>query len=306
MSLIRSRKDEEILMDKQKEYDEQYPREFVSSVDIKMEQWQALLIDSKVFFEKDIETIKKIYRFDNHAATCYDLSIQDGKPPSSYISPVVALGKRISAFLSLDPVFRDDGTEAWWPILFWGKYRDNGHFEWKIRPELVKAMQSVFPELEVEVKNTREDSTLVEQLKRVSLKSEQVHFEYRGKPKEKLVAVVSGGHKIYPRDRLTAINALVHAAFLCEVDKEHPTFIRKNSDKNYTEPHHLVPMAYYNQFDVSLDVEENIVSLCSNCHNQIHYGKGSEELLQKLYDERIEYLEKVVIVIPLKELMEMY
>lgn len=66
----------------------------------------------------------------------------------------------------------------------------------------------------------------------------------------------------------------------------HPTFIRKKSDKKYTEPHHLIPMAFSDEFDVSLDVEENIVSLCSNCHNQIHYGKDADVLLRKLYEER--------------------
>lgn len=35
-----------------------------------------------------------------------------------------------------------------------------------------------------------------------------------------------------------------------------------------------VSFATINRFEsVSLDVTENIVSLCSNCHNEIHYGK---------------------------------
>ncbi len=38
------------------------------------------------------------------------------------------------------------------------------------------------------------------------------------------------------------------------------------------EPHHLIPMAKTEHFGVSLDREQNIFSLCSNCHNQIHYG----------------------------------
>lgn len=79
---------------------------------------------------------------------------------------------------------------------------------------------------------------------------------------------------------------MAHANYECEIDVSHPTFIRKKSDKKYTEPHHLIPMAFSDEFDVSLDVEENIVSLCSNCHNQIHYGKDADVLLRKLYEER--------------------
>lgn len=92
----------------------------------------------------------------------------------------------------------------------------------------------------------------------------------------------------------------------CEINSDHPTFIRKNSGKNYTEPHHLVPMAFSEQFNVSLDVEENIVSLCSNCHNQIHYGADADKLIEKLYEERKDALASVGIIITLEQLLSMY
>lgn len=131
-------------------------------------------------------------------------------------------------------------------------------------------------------------------------------FEYKGQPQAIKEAVVRDGIKVYPRDRQTAINALVHAQYKCEIDSGHPTFIRKNSDKTYTEPHHLIPLAFQYQFDVSLDIEENIVSLCSNCHNRIHYGKDADALIQILYSERIDYLRKAGINIGLDELLMMY
>lgn len=74
----------------------------------------------------------------------------------------------------------------------------------------------------------------------------------------------------------------------------------------YTEPHHLVPMSYSEKFEVSLDREENIVSLCSNCHNQLHYGEGFEVLLETLYNERKDYLKNIGIEITFEELLEMY
>ncbi|OHW63573.1 HNH endonuclease [Andreesenia angusta] len=147
---------------------------------------------------------------------------------------------------------------------------------------------------------------IVESIKSADLKNESNYFKHKGTPKEKQSPIYSNGQKSYPRDRQTALNALAHAHYLCEVDKSHPTFIRKNSDKSYTEPHHLVPMAYSDNFNVSLDVEENIVSLCSNCHNQVHYGEGAEGILRKLYSERKEVLERVGIEVTLKELLQMY
>ena len=54
------------------------------------------------------------------------------------------------------------------------------------------------------------------------------------------------------------------------------------------EPHHLIPMAKTDHFGVSLDREQNIFSLCSNCHNQIHYGKKEDvqRLISKLFLSR--------------------
>ena len=47
-----------------------------------------------------------------------------------------------------------------------------------------------------------------------------------------------------------------------------------------------MPLAFSDRFEVSLDVEENIVSLCSNCHNQLHYGKDAERLIIQLFNDR--------------------
>ncbi|MGL5756584.1 MAG: HNH endonuclease [Paraclostridium sp.] len=131
-------------------------------------------------------------------------------------------------------------------------------------------------------------------------------YDYKYETKERKKPKIQGNVKVYPRDRKVAMNALAHAHYLCEIDETHFTFIRKNIDINYTEPHHLIPMAYSDLFEVSLDVEENIVSLCSNCHNFLHYGRDIKDTLKKLYDYRIGDLNKVGISIEFKELVKMY
>ncbi len=95
---------------------------------------------------------------------------------------------------------------------------------------------------------------------------------------------------LVPRNAEIKKRALARANYCCEIDKAHPTFVRRNSDKNYTEPHHLIPLEYSAQFKYTLDTGANIVSLCSNCHNQIHYGKDAEKLIIKLFEERKEAL----------------
>jgi len=293
----------------QDERDKEYPTEYVTKVDIKLGQWREMLQNPAIFREEDVALLKRFYRADNHATTCYDLGIQDGVSPSTYIKPIVALARRVEKATGIPPIYNNEGKQVWWRILFWGTCREDKHFEWKLQPKLAKAMAAEFKDLKdfagADIEE-REDQILVEELRYAKIDSEDTGFEYQGKSKAKQVPVYIKGHKTYPRDRQTAIHALAHAKYCCEVDEKHPTFIRRNSDKKYTEPHHLIPMSCSDQFNVSLDVEENIVSLCSNCHNEIHYGKNADVLIRKLYRERKADLEKTEIYIPLEKLLKAY
>lgn len=109
------------------------------------------------------------------------------------------------------------------------------------------------------------------------------------------------------RDLSVSFNALCLANFLCEVDNNHETFIRKNIDIPYTEGHHIIPLKYQYMFKVNLDVEANIVSLCSTCHNRLHYGKDFDKILEIIFtDERKKRLKKCGIEITLEELISLY
>ena len=120
------------------------------------------------------------------------------------------------------------------------------------------------------------------------------------KPKTRLDTTV------YSRNKKTAENALNKAGHKCEFNPSHESFIRKGTDEQYTEPHHLIPLYVQDYFDVSLDQEANIVSLCSNCHNWIHYGENNKIILKKLFDERKEKLKEIGINISFNELMKYY
>lgn len=158
---------------------------------------------------------------------------------------------------------------------------------------------------EEKLQNAIADQEMLHEINYLNI--DKTNYEYLGKARKRQKPKLVNGVLVYNRDRQIALNALLHAGFLCEINKEHPSFIRKNSEKKYMECHHLVPLSYSYKFpDISLDVEENIVCLCSNCHNQLHYGKGADVLLKKLYLERHSYLEKVGIHITLNELLEMY
>lgn len=131
-------------------------------------------------------------------------------------------------------------------------------------------------------------------------------FKYTDDVKKKNNPVIREGIKVYIRDRKVALNALSHANYCCEYDTSHKCFMKKDKITPYTEAHHLIPMEFQDDFSYSLDVEENIVSLCGNCHNEIHYGEHADILITKLYNERKGLLDKKKIGITLEKLLSYY
>lgn len=142
----------------------------------------------------------------------------------------------------------------------------------------------VSADLENSEANDEADEVLVKDISRSDISKKVI--EYTPIPEEKKKPKTLNGKWIPNRDRSRANNALARADFLCEYDKAHELFIRKSQPINYTEPHHLVPLKFDSLFEKSLDVEANIVSLCSNCHDLIHYGADAERVIRKLWEER--------------------
>ena len=117
-------------------------------------------------------------------------------------------------------------------------------------------------------------------------------------PKE-FVEAGTSDHLIPKRNAQRAVKALKIAGYKCEYNPEDRVFLRKNGKHTYTEPHHLIPISNHADFNDSLDVEENIVSLCSHCHNLLHYGcfADKKSVLDKLYKERQKALSDVGILL---------
>lgn len=128
--------------------------------------------------------------------------------------------------------------------------------------------------------------------------------DYMPMPKTKIKRV--NDVDVYPRNQKVSKNAIILAGCKCEFSEEHKSFMRKNADVIYTEAHHLIPLKYHADFDTSLDVEANVVSLCSECHNKLHYGRDIEGILKKLYDTHKEILIKSNIKITFEELLNYY
>ncbi|MCL2562896.1 MAG: HNH endonuclease [Oscillospiraceae bacterium] len=132
------------------------------------------------------------------------------------------------------------------------------------------------------------DQLLFEQICRSDTSSEDLLAIVPGTPLPKGSASRNGNRNVYIRNPQTSRNALFRANHKCELDPTHASFQRKHSPNLYMEPHHLIPMSMTDHFDVTLDREQNIFSLCSNCHNQVHYGTKEDirKLISQLFFSR--------------------
>ncbi|WP_129727953.1 HNH endonuclease [Ectobacillus funiculus] len=151
-----------------------------------------------------------------------------------------------------------------------------------------------------------DDFGLVDLVEKLEIEDNE-EVSYTRVPKEKLSLKTNDkGVPTYPRNLKIAMNALKLARFKCEFDNSHNTFIRKRDGKPYTEPHHLIPLSFHGDFPYSLDVEQNIISLCSHCHNLLHYGRDNSGVLEKLYNDRKDLLKEVGIEIRFEQLLSYY
>lgn len=88
-------------------------------------------------------------------------------------------------------------------------------------------------------------------------------------------------------------NALAKAHHVCELCHEE-TFLNKSTNLPYVEGHHLIPLSCNDLFPFSLDVEENVIALCPNCHMKLHHGVEDDihDLLMTLFKARKAGLKK--------------
>ncbi|MDZ5781885.1 HNH endonuclease [Marinococcus luteus] len=126
----------------------------------------------------------------------------------------------------------------------------------------------------------------------------------QSRPKYKKVSK----QKIWERNPRLASEVIQAMNFRCEGNPVHDFFISNRTKRNYVEAHHLIPMEYQDDFEYSLDVHANIVSLCPVCHKKVHHGTFEEiiELVGNLYAERKIQLQKSNINISFDELSSLY
>jgi hypothetical protein len=112
----------------------------------------------------------------------------------------------------------------------------------------------------------------------------------------------------YPRNPTIAKDCMNRVDYECEINGEHETFTSRATGLPYVEVHHLVPLSFQRDFDVSLDVHANIVVLCPNCHRVMHHAEmdACVPILEQLFAEKHNGLKEAGIEITFDALISLY
>jgi len=251
------------------EYGEREFRDYSNGiVQISKEQW-VQLINNGTLTENDISYLAKFYSAPNHSSTLIRLAEIEGKHPSSFITSSVSIGQKVSELLSIPSIPREGNpnSEKFYPIIFLGRRLQDGHFEWKLRPELVDALEETSGQsLADEIENREE----LEEQEAENLPYDELMTRanaYHGGASD----VYTSNTKHRKRNGLLVIAAKVRANGKCQLCGKTP-FLDKNG-KPYLEAHHIIPLA-----EDGHDELNNMVALCPNCHRKMHVVGDADDV----------------------------
>lgn len=117
--------------------------EYICDIDVTVEDWKEVLRDNSLMTENYKDVLFKFYLETEHKSTCKALGEKYGASPQSYNGTITNFAKAVQKKLNRFEVIGADGKPTFWIIPMLGK-NVGKHFEWTIRPELVKAIEDVF------------------------------------------------------------------------------------------------------------------------------------------------------------------
>lgn len=163
----------------------------------------------------------------------------DKKNPDNKYDKLFREGNRYTLY-NLD-------THGVWEI--YEKYPD----EWKTRQAEPQTEQEIIKNFEIEVASAMQLTSL-QRLKKLN----------NTNPELQVKEVVK---KVFIRNPYVVAEVRHRANGKCEYCKSVAPFFRSKDSTPYLEVHHVIPLA-----EGGLDIVDNAIALCPNCHRQTHYG----------------------------------
>lgn len=126
------------MTDSTNENNDWYPSKREYDPGIKEKQWEQLVVNESIFTKNSLITFACIQNATS--GTCAGMAKQYGRSANFYNTNVWQTGKRIADKLKIPLVLRESGNEKYWPVCCLARRTGDGHYEFKIRPELEAAL----------------------------------------------------------------------------------------------------------------------------------------------------------------------
>ena len=247
-----------------------YDGRYEADIDISVEEWKSMLQNPNIFYKEALDMILKWYKEIDHQATSKAIMAKysselKGTP---YNGIVVGLTNRILKYLNRFEVIGTEGNKSRFIVPFEGWHEDynpSKHFVWKLRDELVWALEDLgmvddqpFPSEEDELTSSTVEST----------------------PDGKKILCYTTRYERNAKNRRDAIKEHGTVCQGCGFDFE-KTY--GEIGKGYIEVHHVNPLCNEGGA-VNIIPATDLICVCANCHRIIHKRKDSVLSLKELQE----------------------
>lgn len=232
---------------------------YYTDIDITTDEWKEMLVNDDIFTVDSLKMLNYWYEQTDYMATSKEImdKYQLNYKSSPFNGTVIGLGKRIIKYLNRFEVIGTDGNKSYFILPFEGwheNFSSSGRFVWKIRSELVQAIEEL--KLFEDVTETYDDD-----LQNIGI------IEKRADGKVKVSYTTK-----YERDKRNRRLAIKLHGTKCEICGFDFEKIYGERGKGFIEVHHIKPL-YENQKEIIITPEKDLICVCSNCHRMFHRKK---------------------------------
>ena len=147
-------------------YDKQFVDGVYSVPDLKLD-WKDLLSDKYNLWNKYRHTLLLFYYYPNHEGSCYDVAKEFNVRPDYLNAKIMNFCRQVQSVVGTFTI-KHENKNLYWPIAMDGYEDDNKHFVYRMKPELVDAIQTILNGY-AELKNDFREKFPLESLRNMTL-----------------------------------------------------------------------------------------------------------------------------------------
>lgn len=117
--------------------------DYESPAFVTKDEWKQILSNKDIMKRSYIDALIAFYLESGHKSTCKALGDKYDLHHNTFNGAITQFGKQVQKELDRFKIISNEGSQIYWRIVMTGRYDSNNLFEWKMRDELVEAMEDL-------------------------------------------------------------------------------------------------------------------------------------------------------------------